>query len=105
MIFAQIILPIKLDWLPHYSLPYEVCNGTLVEVNLAGRLYVGVVHSTCPTPPQGLPVEKISPVVRILEDTPIVTPGQIRFWEEMAEYSIKLRKIKEFKKIFIFQSN
>ncbi len=86
MIFAQIILPIKLDWLPHYSLPYEVCNGTLVEVNLAGRLYVGVVHSTCPNPPQGLPQEKISPVVRILEDAPIVTPGQIRFWEEMAEY-------------------
>ena len=85
--FIQVILPLRLEWNPYYSLPEGLSPavGDRVRVNFSGRGYVGVVSALALTPPEELS-ERILPIEACCEDLPPVSAQEMRFWQELADY-------------------
>jgi len=82
--FFQVILPLKLRWIPTYSAPTPPAPGQRVCVELSGRRYDGVVWRCLEHP--DLPPERIQPVITLQHDLPQVTPEELRFWQFLATY-------------------
>lgn len=85
--YIQVLLPLRLEWDPYYSLPegLQVQPGARVRVLFAGRLYTGVVSATGVTPPREL-LPRVLPIREIREDLPPVAPSELRFWQALAAY-------------------
>ena len=86
--FAEIILPLALPGtFTYHLLPEEKSRleiGQRVAVPFGSKkLYTGIVHSFHQNQPE---LYKTKGIDSILEDYPMVTPVQIKFWEWMAEY-------------------
>lgn len=86
--FAEIILPLALPGTFTYHLSSEEKSrleiGQRVAVPFGSKkLYTGIVHSFHQNQPE---LYKTKGIDSILEDYPMVTPVQIKFWEWMAEY-------------------
>lgn len=86
MAYAQVILPVKLGWLPWYSVPQPASTGMAVSVHLAAREYTGVIRRVCDKAPEGIAAEKIHPVDALLTDNPVTQERTMQFWERLAEY-------------------
>lgn len=78
--FIEVILPLRLEWDPWYSLP-EAAVGERVSVPMAGREYVGVVSRVNAVPQEGI---HILPAART--ELPPVHPREIAFWSAIADY-------------------
>ncbi len=82
--YIQVLLPLKLDWEPTYSLPegLDVQIGDRIEVEFARRKYFGIVTSVDVTPEPGVDIKQIENVI----------PGLTRnlklldFWRQLASY-------------------
>ena len=87
MLYADVILPLKLGGRMTYAVPEGlegITRGTWVEVNLAGRIYYGVVDSLKEQAP-GLDPLKIRPVIS-LPPLPPVSEKDLHFWRSIADY-------------------
>lgn len=84
--FIQVILPLRLEWEPFYSVPegMEVQVGSRVRVLFAGAFYTACV-SELDVVPQ-LDPSRIQPVEAVEKGLAPVSPREIRFWREIAQY-------------------
>lgn len=84
--FIQVILPLRLEWEPYYKVPRQmnVQVGDRVRVIFANAFYVGTVSEVNVTPT--LDPDRILPVEALVEDLPVVSAEEIRFWRELASY-------------------
>lgn len=87
--YLKVILPLKLDWEPCYSvLPGTEGGvpsvGTRVSVRFAGRKYVGVVSESDVTP--DIELTKIQRIIRVEDGIPPVTEVEMRLWRFVSDY-------------------
>ena len=84
--FISVILPLKLEWEPCYSLPegMKAGVGNRVKVAFAGREYSGVV-SAVGISPEADPA-KIKPIMSIEDSLERILPEEIRLWKQVAGY-------------------
>ena len=86
--FAEIILPLSLDGTFTYYLYEEDLQQIKVGQRVAvpfgtQKLYTGVVHSIHQNKPE---LYKTKAIHAFLDDEPLVTQTQIKFWEWMSNY-------------------
>lgn len=86
--FAEVILPLPLGGTFCYHIPIEMRGkvqvGQRVAVPFGNRkLYTGIVHSIHKNQPE---LYKTKPLYALLDEEPLVTQKQIKFWEWVAEY-------------------
>lgn len=84
--FIQVIVPLRLDWEPFYTLPegMEARVGDRVRVRFAGREYPAVVSAVGTVPPEGM--KKILPIEGKEEGLAPISEKELRFWREIADY-------------------
>ena len=89
LIYISVILPLKLEWEPCYSLPEgcgvtDVCVGSRVKVRFANRMYSGVVGAV------GVEPETDPSRIRIIEGVEYgldrVLPEEMELWRRVADY-------------------
>jgi primosomal protein N' (replication factor Y) len=86
--YAEIILPFPINQVFTYSIPGElvasVHAGKRVIVQFGPRrLSTGIVRCTHSISPE---IKEIKPILEILDETPLVSEIQMKFWEWMAGY-------------------
>ena len=82
--YIQVLLPVKLRWIPTYAAPVPLEPGRRVCVELGGRRYDGVVWRVLDRP--DLPPERIQDIVAVQDTLPAVSPEELRFWVFLSEY-------------------
>ena len=92
--YISVILPLKLEWEPCYSLPQDegntdmdthgIVKGDRVKVTFAGKDYIGVVSDTDITPETD--IRKIHTIKSIERDMDKIFPEEIDFWRQVADY-------------------
>ena len=87
--YISVILPLRLEWIPCYSLPEnmdpaEIQCGDRVKVTFANKEYVGVVSSTGITPATS--PQKIKPIISVEKGLGRIFPQEIALWTDVAEY-------------------
>ncbi len=86
-LFAEVIIPLALPMNYTWSIPVEFADaakpGLRVEVSLKNKRYAGIIKNISKTAPANF---KAKPILNILDEEPLVFPGQLKFWEWMAHY-------------------
>ncbi len=82
--YIQVLLPVRLRWIPTYSSPVPLEPGRRVCVELGAHRYDGVVRQVLERP--DLPPERIQDIVAVQDELPAVTAAELRFWEFLAGY-------------------
>lgn len=82
--YIQVLLPVRLRWIPTYSSPVPLEPGRRVCVELGAHRYDGVVWQVLERP--DLPPERIQDIVAVQDELPAVTAAELRFWEFLAGY-------------------
>lgn len=82
--YIQVLLPVKLRWIPTYGTPVPLEPGRRVCVGLGRKRYDGVVWRRLERP--DLPADRIQDIVAVQDDLPAVTPEELRFWDFLADY-------------------
>lgn len=82
--YISVILPLKLEWEPCYSIDRDVCIGDRVKVVFAGREYSGVVSGKDIRP--DIDRKKIKPVITVEDDMGRILPMEMELWRKVAEY-------------------
>ncbi len=82
--YIQVLLPVKLRWIPTYSSPVPLEPGRRVCVELGRHRYDGVVWQLLEHP--DLPPERIQGIVAVQDELPAVTAAELRFWTFLSEY-------------------
>lgn len=82
--YVQVLLPLKLGWIPTYSAPVPLEPGQRVCAALGSRRYDGVVWRRLEHP--DLPPDRIQPVLAVREELPRVSGRELRFWQFLADY-------------------
>ena len=88
--FADVIVPLPLQDSYTYSIPssmeLSVRKGCRVVVPFGkNKSYVGIVRDVHKKQPQGY---QVKPIVRCLDEQPVVTPVQLTFWQWIASYYV-----------------
>ena len=81
---VQVLLPLKLGWIPLYRSSRPLERGRIVEVAFSGRRYSGVVWKTGCTP--DIPEKRIVDIIRTREDLPIIGEQELRLWKFISSY-------------------
>ncbi len=85
--YISVILPLRLEWVPVYSVPEDMGNvnvGDRVKVIFANRQYIGAV-SAADIVPETDP-EKIRPILSIENEMEKIFPHEIELWKAIADY-------------------
>lgn len=82
--YIQVIVPLRLAWIPTYSTDIDVHIGCRVRVRVSGRVYVGVVYAIGADP--GLDRSRIRPIDGIEEGLPDISHHEISLWKFISEY-------------------
>ena len=87
--FISVILPLKLEWEPCYSLPSSmeqnsISIGERVRVRFAFKEYIGVVSAIGITP--DIDPKRIQPVICIETGLEHILPEEISLWRKVSEY-------------------
>lgn len=90
MLYADVILPLPLADTYTYSVPLPmegaVVRGCRVVVQLgAKKMYTGVVLEVHGRVPE---VASVKPLVELLDERPVVSDSQLKFWRWVADYYI-----------------
>ena len=86
MTYADVILPVPLQGLFTYAVPetMQVAEGMRVLVPFGrSKKYVGVVARLHGQQPQGY---EVKPLLQVMDEAPILLPGQLRLWQWIADY-------------------
>lgn len=83
--FIQVLLPLKIRWMPFYRTDRAVEPGTAVNVVFSGREYTGIVWGSGKPGPE-LQENKIRDILRIRDDIPAISVTEMKLWEFMASY-------------------
>ena len=84
--YIQVILPLRLEWEPCYSVPdgSRLAVGDRVRVRFARQEYVGAVCAVHVEPQTE--ESRILPILGVEEGLPRVLPEEIKFWRAVSEY-------------------
>ncbi len=87
--YITVILPLRLEWEPCYSLPDRIASGTVavgdrVKVRFANRMYSGVVSATGVEPQTQ--ASKIKDIEEIEDGLERILPEEIELWRRVADY-------------------
>ena len=87
--YISVILPLRLEWEPCYSLPEEmspesIVIGDRVKVKFANRPYSGVVSAVGITPDTS--ASKIKNIEELEEGLERILPEEIELWRKVADY-------------------
>ena len=82
--YIQVIVPLRLEWIPWYKAPRPVTAGTRVEVVFAHRKYTGVVLKASDAPE--IDSSKVQGIIRIQDDLAPISPEELEFWEFLSSY-------------------
>jgi primosomal protein N' (replication factor Y) len=90
-LFVDVILPVPLDGCFTYSVPPSAENqvevGKRVLVPFGRKTYVGVIlRERKDEGRKDLPLEKIKPILQILDPMPILFGSQLQLWKWIADY-------------------
>jgi primosomal protein N' (replication factor Y) len=88
LLFADIILPLAIERNYTFGIPVELHEkvkvGCRVEVQFGKRkIYSGIVKTIHSNKPE---YYQVKPIRALLDEEPIVTSTQLKFWEWMASY-------------------
>ncbi len=84
-LYIQVILPLKLDWMPwYYTDGISVAVGDRVSLRFAGRRYSAVVAAVSGTP--GIDVGRVLPIDRVESGLERISGQEIELWKFMADY-------------------
>jgi len=86
-LYADVILPLPLQGLYTYAVPYDIRSvheGSRVIVQFGRKKYYTAIVSRLYE--AETKIEPVKEIVTVLEDYPIVTPTQLKFWEWIAFY-------------------
>ena len=86
MAYAQVILPVRLSWVPYYTVPDQAQEGMAVQVQMAGKPLIGVIRNLCERLPENLSADRVLPVEQLLADAPRIGARQLEFWQTISEY-------------------
>ncbi len=87
MKYISVILPLRLEWIPCYSVPAEagaIEVGDRVNVMFANRRYSGVVSATEVTPETD--PKKVKPILSVEHDMERILPDEIELWKAISDY-------------------
>ena len=91
LIYISVILPLKLDWEPCYSISgagdgilCPVDEGMRVKVRFSGKEYIGTVSAVGIEP--DIDKKKILPILKVEEGLEKISANEIRLWRKVAEY-------------------
>lgn len=82
--YIQVILPLRLAWIPCYWNDFPLPEGQKVTVPLAGRQYIGVVWKSCVTPE--IEPGRVQCIIRVNSELSPVSAEELRFWEFLSNY-------------------
>ncbi len=84
--YISVILPLRLEWEPCYSLPHgvQVQVGTRVKVKFANKTYVATVSKTDIVP--DIPETKIQQILDVEDSLEAILPTEIELWRQVSEY-------------------
>lgn len=86
-LFAEVIIPLALPINYTWSIPAEFADaampGLRVEVSLKNKRYAGIIKNISQKAPANF---KAKPILNLLDEEPLVFPGQLKFWAWMAHY-------------------
>ena len=84
--YIQVILPLRLEWEPYYSVPdgVRVEVGDRVRVPMVNVSYIGTVSAVDVTP--AIPESQILPIQSVEDSLPRILPEEIRFWRAIGDY-------------------
>ncbi|RTL56637.1 MAG: primosomal protein N' [Sphingobacteriales bacterium] len=87
LVYCDVIIPINLPNTYTWEVPEHIQNtiqiGIRVEVSLRNKKYAGIVKRIHHKKPE---LFQPKPIINILDETPILYPMQLQFWEWMAQY-------------------
>ena len=82
--FIQVILPLRLEWIPWYKAPRPLAPGTRVSVFFAHRTYTGVVCDSLSLP--AIDPARIQSIIKVQEELSPVSREEMQFWEFLSSY-------------------
>lgn len=84
--YISVILPLKLEWEPCYSIPegMEISTGDRIKVRFANKEYIGVASGTDITP--DIDHSRIQPVISLESDLEKILDTEITLWRQVAAY-------------------
>lgn len=85
-IYIQVILPLKLSWVPFYKAEPQVCVGDKVKVMFHGKSYIGTVWKINQPLPEDLPGNKVLPILSVETALARISEREIQLWEQIAAY-------------------
>ena len=88
MNYADLILPLPLQGMFTYALPASMQSAVQVGMRVLvpfgrNKTYLGIVARLHDEQPQGYEVKSVS---QLMDSSPIVTEGQLRLWQWIADY-------------------
>ena len=81
--FIQVVLPLKLQWIPFYYCEEPVHRGQIVSIVFAGRRYNGIVYNTSCT--HDLNPASVKQISSVRKDLPTIGDMELRLWEFIAD--------------------
>lgn len=86
--YIQVIVPLKLEWEPVYSVPegLELSEGDRVSVIFSNKEYISVVSKLHVAPREGIRESEILPVLEKVDWLPRITEQELKFWKMVASY-------------------
>lgn len=82
--FIQVLLPLRLDWVPVYGGPADLHTGQAVNVIFSGRQYTGIVWKTGLTP--DMDTSRIKDIISVESGVPAVSTEELKLWEFVSGY-------------------
>ena len=82
--YIQVILPLRLKWLPWYTCGEPLEPGVRVRVVLARKEYVGVVDRVCDR--AEIDAAQVRPVVSVERGLEPISAAELRLWHFIADY-------------------
>lgn len=84
MKYIQVVVPLKLEWIPCYFCDDELQRGQRVTVSFANRTYPGVVWRTDAVPE--IASSRIRKVLKVNTELPNISQEELAFWEFLSSY-------------------
>lgn len=80
--YCQVLLPLRLKWIPFYSTEIPLFRGQAVRVTFSGRRYTGIVWRTDVVPT----VDRVRRIAGIEHSLAPLSGEEMRLWEFVADY-------------------
>ncbi len=90
--FALVAVPVPLGQAFSYAVPEalrgKVCPGARVLCEFGRRKILGVVLDVSDKPPEGVPIDKVKPIVALLDEEPAIPEELLTFLVALSGYYV-----------------